>query len=405
MSDNIGVAEIREWAQGLDEIGALIGEQFARSEPRNNAMGYIQGLLSDEQRKNSWTLSERAGQATPDGMQRLLSTTDWDPDAVRDVLIGYVAKHLGDPAGILAIDETGFLKKGKASAGVARQYSGTAGRVENCQIGVFLTYATKHGRTFLDRELYVPKAWVDDPDRCARAGIPADRHTLATKPQLAADMIERALDAGAQAQWVAGDTVYGANHGLRQRLEARHMHYVLAVPKNHTVMTPNPTTLGVEGRADEGEHWVLARRSLTEPSDMAYYVCYTPANTTLMTMALVAGARWSIEETFQTSKGETGLDHYQVRQYTGWYRHITLSMFAHAFLSVIRAKKGGPHPGDGTLVKLSLPEIRGLLNKIVWNQAPGPEHVLRTSRWRRQHQYRAQQYHYAARGHTLQTRL
>lgn len=378
MSENIGVAEIREWAQGLDEIGALIGEQFARSEPRNNAIGYIQGLLSDEQRKNSWTLSERAGQATPDGMQRLLSTTDWDPDAVRDVLIGYVAKYLGDPSGILAIDETGFLKKGTASAGVARQYSGTAGRVENCQIGVFLTYATKHGRTFLDRELYVPKAWVDDPGRCDRAGIPASRHTLDTKPELAAAMIERALDAGVQAQWVAGDTVYGANHRLRQRLEVQGMHYVLAVPKNHTVMMPSPTTLGVEGRADEviaaldarawrirtagagtkgdrdyawarqringstgnGEHWLLARRALTDPTDVAYYVCYTPANTTLLTMALVAGARWSIEETFQTSKGETGLDHYQVRQYTGWYRHITLSMFAHAFLSVIRAKKG-----------------------------------------------------------------
>ena len=378
MSDNIGVAEIREWAQGLDEIGELIGEQFARSEPRNHAIGYIEGLLSDEQRKNSWTLSERAGQATPDGMQRLLSTTDWDPDAVRDALMGYVAKHLGDPAGILAIDETGFLKKGTASAGVARQYSGTAGRVENCQIGVFLTYATVHGRTFLDRELYLPKAWIDDPDRCTKAGIPADRHTLMTKPELAAAMIERALDAGVQAQWVAGDTVYGANRQLRERLHTRRMHYVLAVPKNHTVLPLTPPHQEVEGRADEviaaldarawrtrtagvgtkgdrrygwarqpingptdhGEHWLLARRSLHDPTDMAYFICYTPANTTLRTMALVAGTRWAIEETFQTSKGETGLDHYQVRQYTGWYRHITLSMFAHAFLSVIRAKKG-----------------------------------------------------------------
>lgn len=378
MSDNIGVAEIHEWAQGLDEIRELIGDQFARTEPRNNAIGYIQGLLSDEERKNSWTLSQRAGQATPDGMQRLLSTTDWDPDAVRDALMQYVANHLGDPDGILAIDETGFLKKGTASAGVARQYSGTAGRVENCQIGVFVTYATKHGRTFLDRELYLPKAWVEDPDRSTKAGIPAARHTMVTKPALAARMIERVLDAGIQAQWVTGDTVYGANHRLRSRLQARGMHYVLAAPKNHTVIIPTPTTLGVElradeaiaaldarawrqrtagagtkgdrryawarqrinGLADEGEHWLLARRSLTDPTDLAYFVCYTPPNTTLITMALVAGARWAIEETFQTSKGETGLDHYQVRQYTGWYRHITLSMFAHAFLSVIRATKG-----------------------------------------------------------------
>lgn len=378
MSDNIGVAEIREWAQGLEEIRELIGEQFARSEPRNNAIGYIQGLLSDEERKNSWTLSEWTGQATPDGMQRLLSTTDWDPDAVRDALIGYVAKYLGDPAGILAIDETGFLKKGTASAGVARQYSGTAGRVENCQIGVFLTYATKHGRTFLDRELYLPKAWIEDPDRCAKAGIPAARQTMTTKPELAAAMIERVLDAGVPAQWATGDTVYGANRQLREVLQARGMHYVLAVPKNHTVVLSSTGTLSVEARADaviadldarawrtrtagagtkgdrhyawarqritgptdDGQHWLLARRSLKDPTDVAYFVCYTPANTTLITMALVAGARWSIEETFQTSKGETGLDHYQVRQYTGWYRHMTLSMFAHAFLSVIRAKKG-----------------------------------------------------------------
>ena len=334
--------------------------------------------MSDEERKNSWTLSERAGQATPDGMQRLLSTTDWDPDAVRDALIGYVCQHLGDPAGILAIDETGFLKKGTASAGVARQYSGTAGRVENCQIGVFLTYATKYGRTFLDRELYLPKAWIEDPARCAKGGIPTDRQVMTTKPELAGDMIERALDAGILAQWVTGDTVYGNHAGLRHRLQARRMHYVLAVPKNHAVMIPSPAALGVEARADEavaaldarawrqrtagagtkgdrryawarqqinglaadGEHWLLARRSLTDPTDLAYFVCYTPPNTTLITMALVAGARWAIEETFQTSKGETGLDHYQVRQYTGWYRHITLSMFAHAFLSVIRAKKG-----------------------------------------------------------------
>lgn len=190
MSDTITVAEIHAWADELEEIRALIGDQFARTEPRNNAIGNLQGLLSDEERKNSWTLSERAGQGTPDGMQRLLSTTDWSPDAVRDVLIGYVDQHLGDPEGILAIDETGFLKKGTASAGVARQYSGTAGRVENCQIGVFLTYATRHGRTFLDRELYLPKAWMDDPVRCKRAGVPAER-VMATKPELAAQMIER----------------------------------------------------------------------------------------------------------------------------------------------------------------------------------------------------------------------
>lgn len=377
MSDDIWVAEIQEWADGLREIGDLIGGEFARTEPRNNAVSYIRGLLSDEERKNSWTLSERAGQGTPDGMQRLLSTTDWDPDAVRDALFGYVKKHLGDPTGILAIDETGFLKKGTASAGVARQYSGTAGRVENCQIGVFLTYASPAGRTFLDRELYLPKAWTDDAARCQRAGIPEARE-MATKPVLAADMIERALDAGIQAEWTTGDAVYGQHAGLRRRLEARGMHYVMAVPINQRAITPDPESFGTEGRADQlfaaldgrawrtrtagtgtkgerlyawakiringpaetGEHWLLARRSLKDPTDLAYFICHTPENVTLIELARVAGARWAIEETFQTSKGETGLDHYQVRQYTGWYRHITLSMFAHAFLSVIRSKKG-----------------------------------------------------------------
>lgn len=377
MSDDVWVAEIREWAQGLEEIRDLIGGEFARTEPRNNAVNYIRGLLSDEERKNSWTLSERAGQGTPDGMQRLLSTTDWDPDAVRDALVGYVKKHLGDAKGILAIDETGFLKKGTASAGVARQYSGTAGRVENCQIGVFLTYASPAGRTFLDRELYLPKAWIDDPARCKRAGVPEER-VMATKPVLAAEMIERALDAGIQAEWATGDAVYGQHPGLRRRLEARGLHYVMAVPMNQRVITPAPDSFGTEGRADAlfaaidgrawrtrtagtgtkgerlyawariringpaetGEHWLLARRSLKDPTDLAYFICFTPENVTLIELARIAGARWAIEETFQTSKGETGLDHYQVRQYTGWYRHITLSMFAHAFLSVIRSKKG-----------------------------------------------------------------
>ncbi|GAC1503885.1 MAG: IS701 family transposase [Pseudarthrobacter sp.] len=371
------MAEIREWAQGLEEIRDLIGGEFARTEPRNNAVNYIRGLLSDEERKNSWTLSERAGQGTPDGMQRLLSTTDWDPDAVRDAMVGYVKKHLGDAKGVLAIDETGFLKKGTASAGVARQYSGTAGRVENCQIGVFLTYASPAGRTFLDRELYLPKAWIEDPARCKRAGVPEER-VMATKPVLAAEMIERALDAGIQAEWATGDAVYGQHAGLRRRLEARGLHYVMAVPMNQRVITPAPGSFGAEGRADElfaaldgrawrtrtagtgtkgerlyawatigingpaetGEHWLLARRSLKDPTDLAYFICFTPENVALIELARVAGARWAIEETFQTSKGETGLDHYQVRQYTGWYRHITLSMFAHAFLSVIRSKKG-----------------------------------------------------------------
>jgi SRSO17 transposase len=371
------VAEVREWAEGLGEVSDLIGPRFARSEPRENAVDYVRGLLSGAERKNSWTLSERAGQAVPDRMQRLLSTTDWDPDAVRDDLRSYVVKHLGAADGVLIVDETGFLKKGARSAGVARQYSGTAGRVENTQIGVFLTYSSPAGRTFLDRELYLPKVWTEDRDRCDAAGIPTDRG-FKTKPELAMDMLARALDAGVPARWVTGDAVYGQYYKLRKALEERGVFYVLAVPMNQHVIAKTGT-LGAERRADEliaalpatawrtrsagtgskgdrryawararingardpdAEYWLLARRSLTDPTDIAYYLTHGPKRVALAELARAAGARWAIEETFQTSKGQTGLDHYQVRQYTGWYRHITLSMLAHAFLTVTRSKRG-----------------------------------------------------------------
>ncbi|WP_420855162.1 IS701 family transposase [Rhodococcus koreensis] len=378
VGDDVCVAEVRVWAEGLAEIDALIGHRFARSEPRKHAVEYVRGLLSGEERKNSWTLSERAGDRLPDGMQRLLSTADWDPDAVRDDVRDYAVDHLADPSGVLILDETGFLKKGTRSAGVARQYSGTAGRVENCQIGVFLTYATAAGRTLIDRELYLPKAWTDDRDRCAQAGIPAERE-FATKPELAIAMLERAVAAGVPARWVTGDAVYGQVHRLRARCEELGLSYVLATSVNQHVITVD----GAELRADEaiaalpaqawrtrsagdgakGErlydwartpvrgvnwpttvYWLLARRSRTDPEDLAYYLCHCPARTTLTELVTVAGTRWAIEETFQTAKGQTGLDHYQVRQYAGWYRHITLSMLAHTFLTVTRSKRGPENP-------------------------------------------------------------
>jgi SRSO17 transposase len=379
VSDEVGVAAVREWAAGLDEVADLIGPRFARSEPRRNALAYLRGLLSDRERKNSWTLSEQAGQAVPDPMQRLLSTTDWDPDLVRDDLRSYVVSHLGDRDGVLIVDETGFLKKGDQSAGVARQYTGTAGRIENAQVGVFLTYSTAAGRTFLDRELYLPKSWTEDRGRCERAGIPADRG-FGTKPELAVQMLARAIDGGVPASWVTGDAVYGQHYRLRASLEDRGMSYVLAIPSSQHVIAKTTTSiLGREYRADaliaalpgtawrtrsagrgskgdrryawararingardpDAEYWLLARRSLTDPSELAYYLCHTPKRVSLGELVRVAGARWAIEETFQTAKGQTGLDHYQVRQYTGWYRHITLSMLAHAFLTVIRSKRG-----------------------------------------------------------------
>ena len=384
MADDIDVAELEAWAAGLAEIHARIAPRFARSEPRARVAGYLRGLLAPLERKNGWTLAERAGEASPDGMQRLLASADWDADAVRDDLRRYVVEHLGGPAGVLVVDETGFLKKGNRSAGVARQYSGTAGRIENCQIGVFLGYATPAGRTLVDRELYLPQAWTDDRDRCAQAGVPA-AVGFATKPELAIRMLTRALDAGVPVGWVTADEVYGQHTGLRQFLEERGTPYVLAIPTSHRLWADTdhgPAQLRADrlaaalpaqawkristGAGAKGPRvyrwarapirpvhhpgdgfWLLARRSLTDPTDRAYYACYGPAGTPLRELARVAGTRWAIEECFQSAKGETGLDQYQVRRYDSWYRHITLAMFAHAFLTVTRAaaaKKGHTVP-------------------------------------------------------------
>lgn len=381
MDDDLCVAEVSAWAEGLAEVHALIGRRFARAEPRERVLAYVRGLLSAEERKNSWTLSERAGETTPDGMQRLLSSTDWDPDLVRDDVTRYVIDHLGGRAGVLILDETGFLKKGTRSAGVARQYSGTAGRIENSQIGVFLAYCGPAGRTLIDRELYLPKAWTEDRARCRAAGIP-DEVGFATKPELAIAMLGRAHQAGVPASWVTADEVYGQHPGLRRTIEELGWSYVLAVPCSHTVF-PADGHLGEQHRADEliaalpGQAWrirsagagakgerryawarvrirginhpdsvyyLLARRSLHDPTKIAYYLCYSPRRVSLAELVRIAGSRWAIEECFQTAKGETGLDHYQVRQWTGWYRHITLSMLAHAFLTVTRSKKGPTRP-------------------------------------------------------------
>jgi SRSO17 transposase len=384
VTGEVDVAEVEAWAAGLAEVHARIAPRFARSEPRERVLAYVRGLLAPLERKNSWTLAERAGEAIPDGMQRLLAYADWDADAVRDDMRDYVVEHLGDPAGVLVVDETGFLKKGTKSAGVARQYSGTAGRVENCQIGVFLGYATAAGRTFLDRELYLPKAWAEDRPRRAEARVGEDVE-FATKPELAMRMLGRAIDAKVPAGWVTGDEVYGQHGGLRRMLEERGMPYVMAVPvSQHVIATVHgkvtdlradalATRLpaqawkkisagaGAKGprlyhwaraaiRPLEGtrSYWLLVRRNLVDPTDLAYYLCHGPERTPLGELVRVAGARWAIEETFQTAKGQVGLDQYQVRRYDSWYRHITLAMLAHAFLTVTSAdagaKRGVPEP-------------------------------------------------------------
>ncbi|MDP9143832.1 MAG: IS701 family transposase, partial [Actinomycetota bacterium] len=313
---------------------------------------------------------------TPDGMQRLLATADWDPDLVRDDLRGYVVEHLGDPDGVLVVDETGFLKKGTTSVGVQRQYSGTAGKVDNCQLGVFLAYASGTGRAFIDRELYLPRSWTNDPDRCRAARVPAAVE-FRTKPQLARVMLQRALDAAVPASWVTADEAYGGDPALRGWLEDRGLSYVLAVKCTEPLVAATagsvratatqlaaavPATQwvacsaghGAKGRrlydwtrvalaapaapaAADFTRWLLVRRRRPD-GELAFYTCFAPASTSLVGLVRVAGVRWAIEESFQCAKGEVGLDHYEVRRWPGWYRHITLALLAHAFLTVTRAQ-------------------------------------------------------------------
>jgi SRSO17 transposase len=372
------IEEVRAWAVGLEALHARIAPRFARAEPRRRVLAYLRGLVGNVGRKNGWQLAEHAGEATPDGMQRLLSTADWDPDLVRDDLRGYVVEHLGDPAAVLVVDETGFLKKGSTSVGVQRQYSGTAGKVDNCQLGVFLAYASRTGRAFIDRELYLPRSWTDDPARCRAARIP-DQVGFQTKPQLARVLLERALDAGVPAAWVTADEVYGGDPALRVWLEGRDLSYVLAVKGTEPLGIPGPDGSarvsaeqlaagvpaeewvaasaghGAKGRrlydwariqlaapaAGGCARWLLVRRR--RDGELAFYACFGPAETSLLGLVRVAGTRWAVEEGFQQTKTEVGLDHYEVRRWPGWYRHITLALLAHAFLVVTRATATGEH--------------------------------------------------------------
>jgi SRSO17 transposase len=312
-------------------------------------------------------------------MQRLLAGAKWDADAVRDDLRAYVLEHLRDPRAVLVIDETGFLKQGVKSVGVKRQYSGTAGRIENCQIGVFLTYAAPQGHVLLDRELYLPREWVEDVERRHEAGVPQEV-SFATKPQLAHRMLERAFVAGVPAAWVTGDSIYGGDRRLRVWLEQQGQPFVLAVTSAEPLFAllaghfgqPRADRIAAHITADEWqrlsagagtkgprsydwarvrlarlqlsaeerrwEHYLLVRRSRHDPTELAYYVVFAPAGTSLRTLARVAGQRWRIEQSFELAKGEVGLDHYEVRRWNGWYRHMTLAMFALAYLAVLRAR-------------------------------------------------------------------
>jgi SRSO17 transposase len=353
----------------VEDAYRRIASCFGRSETRARSRRYLAGLLSTTERKNGWQLAEQSGERHPRGVQRLLDEAEWDADEVRDELRRYVVDHLGQPGGVLIVDETGFLKKGTKSAGVARQYSGTAGRRENQQIGVFLAYASAEGCAFIDRELYVPQEWFDVRSRCEEAGIPQSR-TFATKPQLAQQMLARAFAAAVPAQWVVGDCIYGSED-LRHWLEAQGQAYLFAVTSTHALweqgeqigaadlVARHPELGWIRWAAGDGSqgprrsdwawmrlpytaaagmaHSLLIRRSLSLPEVYAYYRVYGPETTSLPDLIAVAGQRWQIEVAFEGAKGEVGLDHYEVRLALAWYRHITLAMLAHAALVVARS--------------------------------------------------------------------
>jgi SRSO17 transposase len=364
------VNEAEGWAKGLDELAGRLAPRFGRVEPRRRLLAYLRGLLAPLARKNGWQLAEAAGDRTPDGMQDFLSRMRWDAEAVRDDLRAYVVERLGDPDAVLVLDETGFVKKGEKSAGVQRQYSGTAGRVENCQVGVFLGYASRHGHALIDRALYLPEGWAGDAGRRAGAGVPAEV-AFATKPKLGLRMLDRALDAGVPCAWVTGDSVYGADRALRRRIEARGgLGYVLAVTSGQRLggrrvdawaagVPPGGWHRLSAGEGAKGPRlydWaylpcrgappgratgLLVRRKLDEPDDLAFYLTLAPEGTGLATLVRVAGTRWTIESCFEAAKGEVGLDEYEVRSWTGWHRHVTLAMLAHAYLAAVRKAAAG----------------------------------------------------------------
>jgi SRSO17 transposase len=427
------IVDVAEWSEHFESAFARIAARFSRVEPRRQARAFLRGLLSDVDTRSCWQLAEHAGNFSPHRMQRLLGEAVWDADKVRDDLRGYVVDELGDPGGVLILDDTGDVKKGVRSIGVQRQYTGTAGRVENAQVAVFLAYATPRGRVLIDRDVYLPKSWTSDPNRCQAAGVPDDVG-FATKITLGRKMLARALDGGVPAAWATADEFYGGDRGLRRDCQVRRLGYVLAVAKSHRVTLPTGTMRadrvaaglrarcwnllsagkGAKGERDydwawvritppddetPGHHWLLIRRRLTD-GQLAFYRCWSPRPVTLTALVRVAGIRWCVEECFQASKGEVGLDQHQVRRWTSWYRYTTLVMLAHALLAVIAAREHDqPASATQTLIPLTVNEIRHLFAKLIATTVHMNTHWLRWSAWRRQHQARARTSHYARRGH------
>ena len=433
--------DLDQWQVEFTELVMRIAPRFGRVEPRRRVAAFLSGLMAGLPRTNCWTIAEHAGDNDPRGMQRLLSAAVWDEDGVRDDLRGYVTEHLGDPSAVLVVDETGDVKKGTATVGVQRQYTGTAGRIENAQVAVYLPYAAPAGYAFIDRELYLPKAWTDDPPRCAGAGVPDDA-VFATKPALARVMIDRALDAGAPAGWAAGDEVYGADPALRKDLAARGIGYVLAVAKSHRFTTGigarraidlavrlpknswQKLSAGVGAKGlrwydwalvevsdpavakGSGPNWLLIRRRISD-GEYAFYRAHAPRPVPVAELVRVAGIRWKIEESFAGGKELAALDEHQVRGWTSWRRWTVLAMLAHAFLSVLTASQppspaqasGATNPGADSLpglIPLTRNEIRRMFAGLTTILEP-VSFRLDWSLWRRHHQAVARACHFKRR--------
>ena len=371
--------EVSGWRAELEGLLARFGRLFVRAEPRGQAGRYLEGLLGPVERKNGWQLAEAIGDARPWRTQRVLSHVLWDEGAARDLCREHAVERLGAEDAVLVVDETGFPKKGRHSAGVARQYCGTLGKVENCQVGVFLAYGSRRGHALIDRRLYLPEAWAGDAERRRAAKIP-DEVPFLTKPAIAREMIARALDAGVPCEWVLGDEVYGADRRLRLMPEGRGKPYLLTIRSNDELEADLDGGVGrhqprqlarslparawrrrsagagtkgerlydwarlrlvrprrVGGEAPAGEHWLLVRRSIADPEDLAYFVAFAPPGLRLVDLARVAGRRWLVEECFEAAKQEVGLADYEVRSWRGWHRHVTLAMLALALLAGLRA--------------------------------------------------------------------
>jgi SRSO17 transposase len=418
------------WDTETDRLLDRMAGRFPRVETRRRVRGFVFGLLADLPRKNCWSIAEHAGDRDPHGMQYLLSRASWDTDGVRDDLRDYVIGALGDVDGVLVFDETGDLKKGVHTVGAQRQYTGTAGRIENAQVAVYLTYAAARGHALIDRELYLPQSWTSDPDRLAEAGVPDDIDFL-TKPALATGMLTRALRAGVPARWATADEVYGNDPDLRAECEAQQIGYVLAIGCDRRVPTAaGPTradalaaslprwawqqlsagpgakgernydwawiTLTPDSNIDctnAGCWWLLVRRH-RRTGELAFYRCYAPQIVPLRELVRVAGRRWTIEESFQAGKGLAGLDEHQVRRWTSWRRWTLLSMIAHALLVVIAATEHTDRPAPLGMIPLTCSEARRLFTVLVVAPRRAPACPQAWSNWRRRHQHRARTSHY-----------